>query len=227
MSDPADTPYRDAKWRIFSSGYGPGCVLLGIALILFLGPALAPRPGGIQRAPESSAMQAARSINLLMFSYANDNDQQYPVGKSSTEIFQKLLDGKYASDNSVFYLPLPGKIKPKPGEKLKPENVGFDVTVSIDSSSPDQLPVVFMTGYKVTYAPGSSAVFREGPKLPKAAHGANGGTINSLRSLSTQKTASRWLTKVTAQRSLKPMVESRSRISFHQVFNQMGERTGN
>jgi hypothetical protein len=117
-----------------------------------------PRPSGIKRAPESAAMQQCRSLALSMFQYANDNDQIYPDGKSSTEVFQKLLDGGYVSDPTLFYIPMPGKIKPHPGQKLKPENVSFDVTFGVDSQTPDEIPVVFMTGYKVAYAPGAMPV---------------------------------------------------------------------
>ena len=113
-------------------------------------------------------MQRAREVNLLLFSYANDYDGQYPTGKSSTEIFQKLIDEKYAVDPSVFYLPLPGKVPPVDGEKLKPENVGFDVTSGVVADSSDQIPVAFETGYKITYAPGAAAV-------PLSATAAQGG----------------------------------------------------
>ena len=95
-----------------------------------------------------------------MFAYATDNIQNgnaYPDGNSSTEVFQKLLDGNYCSDPSVFYLPLAGKTPAVAGQKLKPENVCWDVTSGVDSSASD-VPLVFMTGYKVTYVPGGSAV---------------------------------------------------------------------
>lgn len=93
-----------------------------------------------------------------MFSYSTDNNGHYPDGKSSTEVFQKLLDGGYCVDPAIFYIPLPGKTKPVVGKKLKPENVCFDVTIDADSHSSDKLPLVFMTGYEVTYMPGGSAV---------------------------------------------------------------------
>jgi len=112
---------------------------------------------GITQARESPELQQVRSINLMLFSCANDNNQKYPDGKNSTEVFQKLIDGDYCSDPTVFYLPLPGKTKPIKGQKLKPENVSFDVTSGIDSTSPDLLPTVFMTGYRVTYAPSGTA----------------------------------------------------------------------
>ncbi len=97
----------------------------------------------------------------MMFSYSTDNianNNSYPDGNSSTEVFQKLLDGGYCSDPGVFYIPLSGKTPAKPGQKLKPENVCFDVTSGVASNAPDGIPLIFMTGYKVTYAPGGSAV---------------------------------------------------------------------
>jgi hypothetical protein len=102
-------------------------------------------------------MQAGRQIGMMMFSYSTDHGGSYPDGNSSTEVFQKLIDGNYVTDPTIFYIPLPGKIKPLPGQKLKPENVCFDVTSGVDSDSTD-VPLVFVTGYKVTYAPGASAV---------------------------------------------------------------------
>jgi hypothetical protein len=93
-----------------------------------------------------------------MFSYACDHGGKYPTGKSSTEVFQKLLDGDYVTDPAIFWNPeVPGKIKPV-ARKLKPENVCWDVTVAVDSTSPDHLPLVFLTGFKIIYAPGGSAL---------------------------------------------------------------------
>jgi len=141
---------------------GCGCLGWTIALVLLVflaGIAIGPMPGGIKAAPESAAMQTSRQIGLMMFSYSNDHDQQYPDGKSSTEVFQQLLDGNYATDPVIFYLPMDGKIPPASGQKkLKPENVSWDVTGGLDSSSRMELPVVFMTGYKVSYSAGGKAV---------------------------------------------------------------------
>ena len=101
----------------------------------------------------------AHGIALALRSYANDNDLRLPGSANSTEIFQKLVEGGYVIDNQVFYIPLPGKIKPVIGQKLKPENVCFDMTTGVDFREvPEGLPIVFMTGYKVTYIAGSSAV---------------------------------------------------------------------
>ena len=96
-----------------------------------------------------------------MFSYANDHDGQYPEGKSSTEVFQQLLDEKYVSDPAIFFLKMPGKIKADLGQKLKPENVCFDVITPVDNRTPDTMPILFSTGYRIDLTPGGAAVPRQ------------------------------------------------------------------
>jgi hypothetical protein len=102
-------------------------------------------------------IQQTRQISLMLFSYAMDNQGAYPAGQSSTEIFQRLLDENYCTDSSAFYVPMPGKRAPVAGQKLKPENVSFDVTTGANLHSPSGLPLVFMTGYVVNYAPNGTA----------------------------------------------------------------------
>ena len=99
--------------------YGSCLVILWYLFSLALGTNL----GGIKHAWGSAATQQTRALDLAMYSYCNDNDQKYPDGKSSTEVFQKLMDGGYVTDPALFYLPLPGKIKGVVGHRLKPENV--------------------------------------------------------------------------------------------------------
>jgi len=133
---------------------------LASLLYLLPGVATAQLPG-LPQARRDAVMQQCRQIGGALFVYATDNVQNnnvYPDGKSSTEIFQKLLDENYVTDPSVFYFPMPGKTPPTAGQKLKPENVCFDVTLSADSDASDSMPLVFVTGYKVTYAPGAAAV---------------------------------------------------------------------
>ncbi len=93
-----------------------------------------------------------------MYSYANDNDGKYPTGKSSTEVFQQLIDGGYIYDPAVVYTRMAGKVKPLAGQKLRPENVCWDVTADVTLHSPESLPLLFTTGYKVSYAPGADAL---------------------------------------------------------------------
>jgi hypothetical protein len=60
---------------------------------------------------------------------------------------------------------MPGKVRPE-SDQLKPENVCWDVTCCLDSTAPDGLPVVFVTGYKVTYQAGAPAVPQTVPRIP-------------------------------------------------------------
>lgn len=129
-------------------------VVLFFGFPLLLGPIQAPNPPGLTH---------ANSIALSMEVYSRDHEGKYPDGKSSTEVFQKLLDEGYVKDPSLFYIAMEGKTKPLPGQPLKPENVGWDVTTPIDTHMPSPgigspLPVVFSTGYKVSYLPGAAAV---------------------------------------------------------------------
>jgi hypothetical protein len=127
-------------------------------------------PSGDERPwPTWPEMQTTRTLVLAMFQYANDNNA-YPDGKSSTEVFQKLLDGNYISDPAIFYVPMPGKTKCLVGSRLQPQNVCFDVTSGIQMNSPDDLPVVFLTGFRIAYSPGGTTVSLVRP-FPGIHHG--------------------------------------------------------
>jgi hypothetical protein len=121
---------------------------------------------GIRQASHDTWMQQAHQIAVAMVAYAADNNQTYPDGKSSTEVFQKLMDGGYVTDPATFYIAMPGKTPVTGGQKLKPENVCFDVTSGIDSDASDGIPVVFMTGYKITYTADAAAVPLAKPAPP-------------------------------------------------------------
>jgi hypothetical protein len=104
-------------------------------------------------------MRVSRTIGIAMFAYANDHGGAYPTGKSSTEVFQKLIDENYINDPAIFFTPqlqIVGKTKAT-SKKLRPENVCWDVTVPLDQGSYDALPVIFSTGFRVNYAPNGSA----------------------------------------------------------------------
>lgn len=175
MSDPASTvdpaaesPAPKQKNYFRAVAY---CCGVGFVLWLFIGVALLPIRVVPEWAIPTTRLQTTRTIGIAMYQYSNDHDGKYPDGKSSTEAFQKLLDERYISDPAIFYFTLPGKIRPSEGQPLKPENVCFDVTSGVEANAPDGLPIVFITGYKVAYAPGGSAV-----PLVKAPQGFEGGT---------------------------------------------------
>jgi GYF domain 2 len=143
------------------SGWLIAAIILG-ALFVLVGPcaclagiALGPITKGIEKAKESAAMQQTRAIALAMFAYANDHKGEYPDGKTSTEVFQKLLDEGYIADPSIFYIvSMPGKTKAT-SHKLTADNVCFDVTSGVTADSSEDLPVVFSTGYTVSYFSGA------------------------------------------------------------------------
>ena len=114
---------------------------------------------GIITTRSSPIMQEAHAIGRAMYAYANDHNGAYPVGKSSTEVFQQLIDENYAPDSTIFFdewLKIPGKTKAR-SNILKPENVSYDVTVPVNSDSSDLLPLVFSTGFRIHYVSGGSA----------------------------------------------------------------------
>jgi hypothetical protein len=49
---------------------------------------------------------------------------------------------------------------------LGPENISFDVTAGMTVQSPDMVPGVFATGYRIDYKPGGSAVPIKGVSRP-------------------------------------------------------------
>jgi hypothetical protein len=148
----AEFPKPASRKRLGYLKWLAGC-LLGVLLVF--GIALNPFHRGYLT--PGKEFRAAGEIAIVLNQYAKQNGK-YPDGNSSTEVFQKLLDGNYLSDPSIFYLPSPGKIKAVPGQSLKPENVSWDVTCCMVPDDSDLLPLVFITGCKVNYVPGGSAV---------------------------------------------------------------------
>jgi hypothetical protein len=126
------------------------------------------------------AMMTTRQIGVVMFEYANDHNGVYPTGKSSTEVFQKLIDAGYVTDPTLFwegFLPVPAKSKAN-SKILRPENVCYDVTVPVSADSNDALPVVFLTGYRIDYVPRGTATplfswAKDWTGLPVYYHGNN------------------------------------------------------
>ncbi len=135
--------------------------IIGISILAAV--ALPSITHGIAKAKENAAVQQTRAISLALMQYSIDNNA-YPDGKTSTEIFQKLVDGKYAQPE-IFYFAMPGKTKPT-SNTLTPENVCFDVTSGAGTDSSDDVPLVFSTGYTLSYAAGESATPVSGTELP-------------------------------------------------------------
>lgn len=161
---PGQTPPLPRVRASASKGI-PGCWLaamicggvVSIGFFVLAGIAVGPINKGIEKAKEMVSMQKARVIALAMNRYALDHHGAYPDGRTSTEVFQKLLDANYISDPEMFYFEMPGKY-PQVSGKLGTANVCFDVTAGITGDTPDDVPVVFSEGYRVSYAAGATAL---------------------------------------------------------------------
>ncbi len=111
---------------------------------------------GFGKRIQARAIEEVRAIASAMNAYAADHKGTYPEGTTSTEVFQKLIDGKYVTDPGIFYLEMPGKSEATSG-KLTADNVSYDVTGGITADSSDDLPMVFCTGYTIDYSSAGSA----------------------------------------------------------------------
>jgi hypothetical protein len=154
-------------------------ITVGFLLLIVISVIVSPDPGshvppGYSKS--SAAMQQARAIYLLITAYADAHNGVYPTGNSSTEVFQKLVDENHmkptgksleevlhnvvgsdsVTDPAIFCLAMAGK-SPATSTRLRPENVCFDVTIPLGKSSPDEMPAVFVTGYKISYVSGGTA----------------------------------------------------------------------
>ena len=139
--------------------------VLMVVVFILLGVALGPLGCSITNSQKFACLQTTHTLMLALYSYANDHGGKYPEGKSSTEVFQQLLDQGYITDPGMLCitsLRLPGKVRAN-NNHLKPENVTWDVTCCVDSTTSEDCPTVFLTGYKVTYEPGRSAVLAYTP----------------------------------------------------------------
>ncbi len=136
-------------------------IVTGLILIFVVAVALGPMMvKNITKRSSRSSVSDAKMIEIALFSFAQDHSGKYLTGKSSTEIFQKLIDEKYLDDSTELCTqsPLvPGKTEAT-SDRLRPENVCWDLTVPMDDKSSDFLPVVFLTGYRINYMQGGTAV---------------------------------------------------------------------
>jgi hypothetical protein len=167
---PPSAPPAPSPQKKGMSGCTIAAIIVGAILVLLLpccaGIALGSITNGIKKAKENTALQQSRALGLAMFAYASDHNGTYPDGKTSTEVFQKLLDQKYISDPGLFYIfGAPGKMKATTST-LTTANVCFDVTSGVTADSSNDLPVVFSTGYTVTYIAGASATKDSGSVSP-------------------------------------------------------------
>jgi hypothetical protein len=127
-----------------------GFLLAALVYLVVTTPRVTNAPGAVL----TRAVSQAQAIGAVLAKYAADHGGKYPDGKTSTEVFQALIDQNYLTDRSILYYPMPGK-RPATTNQLQPENVCWDLTEGVDADSPPTLPVVFSTGFAVAFQPGA------------------------------------------------------------------------
>ena len=130
-------------------------VVIGIIAIL-AGVALGPITSGIRRAQQNAGMQQSRTIYVALFSYANDNNSNFPDGADAGAIANTLYVGKYVSDPKTFQLSGDSTyVTPTGTTTLKAANCSFDFAgtstgattgIGVGPSASDLLPVVWSGG---------------------------------------------------------------------------------
>jgi len=163
MSEASELPAAAPAGRKKGCGCWLKSVLVAFFVIILCGIVFGPTTGSIRKAQTLASVVYASEIAQGMEEYSANHNGQYPTGKSSTDVFQKLIDEGYINDPTLFCWRTPrGEsvmvVPISASNKLKSEEVCYDLTVPVDANSPDHLPIVFLTGYKVTYSPGGSAV---------------------------------------------------------------------
>jgi hypothetical protein len=130
-------------------------LLIGIGILFIDGITARPR----KAAPDSEAMQTSHTLYIAMSDYATDHDGHFPDGASSTQVAQELLDGGYITGPHIYYLEMLGKTKPRfDTKRLTTENISWDFTAPCSTKSPDAIPLIFCTGYRVEYKPDGKAI---------------------------------------------------------------------
>ena len=139
-------------------------VVIGIIAIL-AGVALGPITNGIKQAKHNAAMQQARQLGQVEFSYATDNTANgntYPADSTATKIAQDLINSNYVSDPSIFCTSgaVGGQTVYSGGVPitLQQSNVTWNFTCSslsttggVSSATGDLIPLVYCTGQTVNY----------------------------------------------------------------------------
>jgi hypothetical protein len=148
--------------------------------------------GGRQQQPENASAAKAHNLAIASFSYANDNNQTYPTGSTSTAIFQKLFEGKYLIQPAdVFLTTKGGKFSKPEDEPLTRSNVSWDyVTESnagLTDSDPADIPILYScVASEPTWTAGINEVEID-QNCPWGTHGVTMVTLSQVASFERAK----------------------------------------
>ena len=144
MTDTETSYSKSGKWEAEILLF----VVTFLVLVIIAAPVLALR--SFRRNAEGYTAERARNLAFAAFRYANDHGQVYPFGTTSTEIFQKLYDGKYLAEPSDVFMTSNGNKTMYKGPvpvALKPQNVTWDFLTrdrtGLTTGDPADLPLVF------------------------------------------------------------------------------------
>jgi len=125
---------------------------------------------------ESWKLENLKALGDAMRAYAAEHGGRYPEGVTSTEVFNVLIAEGYLEDHRVA---LDGGIDKSnlfavvagTGEedetnpettRLKGPGVAWDATAGLDADTPADVPLLYTTGFDVTYAPGRRPIPQAG-----------------------------------------------------------------
>ena len=171
------------RWLPGRSGLTRVELLVFVTLLLILVAVLwFPVSNHFEQARINRAVESARTINTVLFQYANDNNGVYPVGEGtpaagkSEGIARNLLENNYVPDASVFAVGNTARYLGKASDfsDITAANLSWDftagatATTGITATVSDDLPVVYTTGETVDYASarGHGLVLTPGGKGP-------------------------------------------------------------
>ena len=141
-------------------------MIVFLTVLLILVAALwGPISNHLEKYSLTRAVEAARTLNTVLFQYANDNNGVYPVGAGtpaagkSEGVARNLLENTYVPDASFFAVGATERYAGKATDfsDLAASNVSWDftagatTTTGLTTDAPDSLPTLYTTGESVTY----------------------------------------------------------------------------
>jgi hypothetical protein len=138
---------------------------LALLLLVVLGLLLPIHRLKKSNSPRLRAMTHARQLAFACKIYAADNNGEFPSGRTEQEVFQKLLDGGYLPDDSLFWMPNEARThplasqKPNLNKRLDPRENVWAYFSGLTEKSPAAWPLI-----ADAWIPGTDFSYRQGRK---------------------------------------------------------------
>jgi prepilin-type N-terminal cleavage/methylation domain-containing protein len=163
-------------------------VVIGIIAIL-AGVALGPITNGLRQARHNAAMQQARQVGQLEFSYAVDNTANgnlYPSGTTAALVATTLVTAGYATDKSIFWVSGQTGFAASNTATIGATNVSWSFTQSTTagtgiSNCGDSIPLVYFNNgvgaTTVSFPATANAAAPSSALTPAAPQGTDGMSL--------------------------------------------------